>query len=92
MKATLTRQAVNHVNKMCKSVPDGVFIDKLKDGRRSLKVWGWTAAQYAHAIDFLLARGCHVHVVKTRPCITAWPTQEWSSYSEGYLRLHVKES
>lgn len=92
MKVTLTRQAVNHVNRKFKIIPDGVFNDRLKDGRRSLKVWGWNALTYAEAVDFLRDRGCQVRVVKTRPCITAWPEQEWSSYSEGYLRLHVKES
>lgn len=86
MKVTLTRQAVNHVNQKCNSVPAGVFIDKLKDGRKSLKVWGWTAAQYMQAVDFLLDRGCKVHVVKTHSFSAR------GGRFEGHLRLHVKES
>jgi len=57
MKVTLTRQAVNHVNKMCNSVPDGVFIDKLKDGRRSLKVWAGQLRNMLTLLTFCLLVG-----------------------------------
>lgn len=86
MKVTLTRQAVNHVNRKFNITPAGVFIDKLNDGQRSLKVWGWNALAYAAAVDFLLDRGCKVHVVKTHSFSAR------GGRFEGHLRLHVEES
>ena len=41
-----------------------VFNDKLKDGTRSLKVWGWTEADYAKAKIVLEIAGCKVKVVQ----------------------------
>jgi len=74
---TKTRLAVNHVNAICNTKPWMVFNDRLDDGRRSLKVIGWTAAQYMRAVDFLLENGCKVWMEKTR---------------SGNMRLHVLES
>ena len=41
-----------------------LFNDKLVDGRRSLKVWGWTSAEYLAAKSKLEAQGCKVNMVK----------------------------
>lgn len=37
-----------------------IFNDKLRDGRRSLKVWGWNSQQYAEAREMLERAGCYV--------------------------------
>ena len=42
-----------------------VFNDRLRDGRRSLKVWGWDKDTYARAKDMLEAAGCRCVIVKT---------------------------
>lgn len=42
-----------------------IFNDKLKDGRRSLKVWGWSSAEYLEAKRRLEAMGCEVLVMQT---------------------------
>lgn len=61
------------------------FNDKLKDGRRSLKVFGWTDEDYENAAKLLRVMGCEVVVV------------DFDSYSfragRNYVqtRLHVKE-
>ena len=39
------------------------FNDKMKDGRRSLKVWGWTDEDYKNAERILTAMGCKVETV-----------------------------
>lgn len=64
-----------------------IFNDKLSDGRRSLKVWGWGEAEYLKAKKKLEKKGCTVKVVKVK------------SYSYGapagrirmQTRLHVAE-
>lgn len=40
-----------------------IFNDRLRDGRRSLKVWGWSEQQYLLAKEKLEALGCTVEVV-----------------------------
>ena len=40
-----------------------IFNDRLRDGRRSLKVWGWSERQYLLAKEKLEALGCTVEVV-----------------------------
>ena len=42
-----------------------LFNDKLKDGRRSLKVWGWSSSEYLEAKRRLEAMGCEVFVMQT---------------------------
>ena len=60
-----------------------MFNDRLRDGRRSLKVWGWTARDYETARELLTRAGCQVQVV------------EFDGYSRGMakrqIRLHVTE-
>lgn len=60
-----------------------VFNDRLRDGRRSLKVWGWTFKDYEMARELLTRAKCQVHVV------------EFDGYSRGMvkrqIRLHVAE-
>ena len=59
-----------------------VFNDRLRDGRRSLKVWGWDKDTYARAKDMLEAAGCRCVIVKT-------PKRKF--YCGGVTRLHVTE-
>ena len=63
-----------------------LFNDRLVDGRRSLKVWGWTDAQYFEAADMLKRMGC---VAKVKQ----FPTQGWHPLGKKFLqvRLYVKE-
>ena len=53
-----------------------MFNDKLVDGRRSLKVWGWRHERYMYAKRLLENMGCKVEVVVT---------------DAGSTRLHVTE-
>lgn len=39
-----------------------VFNDRLKDGRRSIKVWGWSEDEWRLCIDMLRAHGFTVAV------------------------------
>ena len=41
-----------------------IFNDRLRDGRRSLKVWGWSEQQYLRAKERLEALDCTVEVVR----------------------------
>lgn len=56
-----------------------IFNDKLVDGRRSLKVWGWIYAEYAEAADILRKQGHEVTMVQ----VPAGRGKRW--------RLHVAE-
>jgi hypothetical protein len=64
----------------------GAFNDKLKDGRRSLKVYGWSREKYEQAATMLRALGCEAEVV-TRKTSSIWPGQRRHSIT----RMHVKE-
>ena len=59
-----------------------VFNDRLRDGRRSLKVWGWDDNTYTRAKDMLEAAGCKCVIVKT---------PKGKFYRGGVTRLHVTE-
>lgn len=39
-----------------------LFNDRLKDGRRSIKVWGWTQDEWRVAINILRAHGFTVAI------------------------------
>lgn len=39
-----------------------IFNDKLKDGRRSFKIWGWTNKEYRICVDKLREYGYNVAV------------------------------
>jgi len=41
-----------------------IFNDKLADGTRSLKVWGWTLAEYKAAKELLAGMGCKATLVE----------------------------
>lgn len=43
-----------------------IFNDKLVDGRRSLKVWGWDTTEYLKAKRKLEKKGCVVEVVSVK--------------------------
>lgn len=43
-----------------------MFNDRLVDGRRSLKVWGWNQVDYLKAKSILEQQGCTVEIIKTR--------------------------
>lgn len=61
-----------------------MFNDRLVDGRRSLKVWGWNQVDYLKAKTMLEQEGCTVDIVKT---------QYFQSGNRRYknTRLHVTE-
>ena len=60
-----------------------IFNDRLRDGRRSLKVWGWSERQYLLAKEKLEALDCTVKVV--RVALRGKPPGGFR------LRLHVTE-
>ena len=60
-----------------------MFNDRLRDGRRSLKVWGWTAKEYETARDLLTQAGCGVTLVEFEG--VSW------GMSKRQIRLHVAE-
>lgn len=62
------------------------FNDRLKDGRRSLKVFGWTDDDYEQAARLLRVMGCDVDVVG----FSAFSWRGGRTYTQ--TRLHVKEA
>ena len=62
------------------------FNDKLKDGRRSLKVFGWTDEDYANAAKLLTVMGCEVKLVH----FAGYSFRGGRHYTQ--TRLHVKEA
>ncbi len=77
---TKTRQVVNEIGNA-----GMVFNDKLADGRRSLKVWGWTREQYVLAANKLREMGCKVEVVNLKR------RNRNKMLSRVVIRLHVEE-
>ena len=81
---TLTTAVANHV---CKAHNKGrnIFNDRLKDGSRSLKVWGWELEQYTDAAGILKIAGCSVKIKRS--------VRKYSGTSVERIvtRLHVKE-
>lgn len=65
-----------------------VFNDRLLDGRRSLKVWGWTEADYMEAAHQLAKAGCVVKVHKFKPTAPWLPE---SVRNTQRIRLHITE-
>ena len=62
-----------------------IFNDKLADGTRSLKVWGWRKEDYEQAKGFLEGLGCKVKLVEfTKHFARANKTKT-------VTRLHVQE-
>jgi hypothetical protein len=62
-----------------------VFNDRLKDGRRSLKVWGWTNKDYETARELLTRAGCQVWVGD----FEAYSARTGGRYTQ--RRLHIQE-
>ena len=62
------------------------FNDKLKDGTRSLKVFGWTEEDYADAAVLLRVMGCEVELVQ----FAGYSFRGGRNYTQ--TRLHVKEA
>ena len=62
-----------------------MFNDKLADGRRSLKVWGWSDSDYHKAKQLLEQEGCAVEMVTTRKVDLGYRTYQ------PRIRLHVTE-
>lgn len=62
-----------------------VFNDRLVDGRRSLKVWGWTDKDYETARELLTRAKCQVKVVE----FDAYSFRMGGTYTQ--RRLHVQE-
>jgi hypothetical protein len=61
MAQTMTRAIVNAV-KLIRQRGSVVFNDKLKDGRRSVKVWGWSSEDYEYCAETLRHAGLTVKV------------------------------
>lgn len=84
-KVTATTHAANAV----KAVTGNgwmKFNDKLKDGRRSLKVLGWTIEDYKMAQAILNMAGHEAEIVE----FELWSNRGWQWYTQ--TRLHVKEN
>ena len=62
-----------------------IFNDRLRDGTRSLKVWGWTANDYTEAKKLLTLYGCDVKMVEE----TKFSERGGRYYT--MRRLHVQE-
>lgn len=62
MSITKTRTIVNAFIAMTNRGRH-VFNDKLIDGRRSVKVWGWEHPDYERVRDMLIDAGCTVKLV-----------------------------
>ena len=63
-----------------------IYNDKMADGRRSLKVWGWGEDEYYRAKSLLEVMGCNVKLVVNERFDARWG---------GNLvvrRLHVTEN
>lgn len=58
-----------------------IFNDKLTDGRRSLKVWGWTLPEYESFQQVLKGAGLRSEIVE-RPRLRTQPVK---------YRIHVWE-
>lgn len=82
MEVTETRKVAR---KIIKASGEGhtIFNDRLVDGRRSLKVWGWDKKMYELCQQELMAQG---HIVK----LVSFLVNRWGG-SRLQHRLHVLE-
>ena len=62
-----------------------IFNDRMVDGRRSLKVWGWSLADYEQAKTMLEDWGCQVELVQALRYINRIGQKRMVT------RLHVQE-
>lgn len=56
---------IRAVDTMCKDGKSTVFNDRLQDGRRSFKVWGWSENEYSMAAAALRGAGYDVEQTVT---------------------------
>ena len=63
-RTSKTRQIASEIVRATKR-GDRIFIDELKSGMLSLKVWDWKRKDYMQAYDKLRDAGCQVEL---RPC------------------------
>mgnify|MGYP003336678575 CR=1 FL=1 len=86
MTSTLTRRVAKLV---CKESGRGfkIFNDKLSDGTRSLKVWGWEDVDYATASRLIEKFGFTTKFVKTR-----FNFDPMTGRNRRATRLHVNEN
>ena len=82
MAITLTTK-VAQVVKETSGKGTTIFNDKLQDGTRSLKVWGWTRGEYFQAKQLLEQAGCTADIVE-------FMTRSWRARNK-QIRLHVVE-
>lgn len=62
-----------------------IFNDRLADGRRSLKVWGWDLPQYERCQELLKKEGFTSEIVGHTYAATRWRP------ARTQYRLHVNE-
>lgn len=88
MAQSLTRSVVNQVSDLY-GKKGTVFNDRMKDGRRSVKVWGWGEKEFQAAADKLRALGCDVEIVVT-PVLSGSNAR----YGQigGEIRMRVREN
>ena len=68
-----------------------IFNDKLKSGKRSLKVWGWTEKDYESCANLLRTMGCKVEVKRYFYMACTIVKGETVMRQKKRIRLHVKE-
>lgn len=85
MYITKTRQlARQHIRKVGRG--STIFNDRLKDGRRSLKVWGWSRAHYESFQQLLKAQGLNSEIISV-------PKRGfWAKPGDLQYRIHVDEN
>lgn len=82
MAITLTTKVAQVVSKTS-GRGTTIFNDKLVDGARSLKVWGWTRGDYTMAKQLLEQAGCEAEIVE-------FVAHRWGGMKK-QVRLHVVE-
>lgn len=85
MKQLSASKIVRAVDTLRKDGRSVVFNDRLQDGGRSFKVWGWTDVDYAECMGELVGRGFLVIPVTTPVKGYGWAA------TGGNRRLHVYE-
>ena len=76
----LARQHIKHTGR-----GSTIFNDRLADGRRSLKVWGWSLANYESFQQVLKGAGFNSEIV-------CFPKRTfWSNTTKLQYRIHVDE-
>ena len=84
MHVTRTTQlARQHMKKVGKG--NMLFNDRLVDGRRSLKVWGWGLPQYESFQRLLKTEGLNSEIISKQRC------SPWAKPGDLQHRIHVDE-